>query len=100
MTQSYATNRKIRLIEAKYGPNWSEKFPGRSIDSIFVELTGDSRKNLFCKIRPDLKQKLDEMVEFSQANMAEMIEQIIEDSYEKFLANRSNATSDLSRQYT
>jgi hypothetical protein len=100
MSTSYATLRKLRIIEEKHGPNWAEKFPGRSIDSVFIELTGDRRKNLFCKIRPDLKQKLDEMVEFKQVNMAEMIEQIIEDTYEVFLREKSSTVKDLSQQYS
>ena len=96
---SYATQRKIRLIEAQYGPEWDKKFPNRSIDSIFIELTGDQRKNLFCKIKPELKDKLDEMVDFNQLNMAEMIERIIEDAYVKHAHEKSVAVSEIGAAY-
>lgn len=97
---SYATERKIRLIREAHGPDWATKFPERSVDSIFIELTGDLRKNLFCKIRPELKDKLDEMVAFRELNMAELIEQIIDLAYEEFVREKAMAVSDLSQQYT
>jgi hypothetical protein len=97
---SYATKRKIRLIEAKYGPDWVGRFPGRSIDSIFIELTGDQRKNLFCKIDPDLKEKLDEMVSFRQLSMAELIEQIIDESYLRFMRDKHAVVDGIAAEYT
>jgi hypothetical protein len=97
---SYATERKIKLIKEKYGENWESMFPGRSIDSIFIELTGDRRKNLFCKISPDLKNKLDEMVQFRQLSMAELIEQIILDAHGKYVEDKQTVVESLSREFS
>ena len=100
MSVSYATARKLKMIKAQYGENWTEKFPGRSIDSVFIELTGDRRKNLFCKIKPDLKDKLDEMVTFRQLSMAELIEQIIIDAHSRFSDDKADVVSGLSEEYS
>lgn len=100
MSVSYATARKVRLIKEAYGDNWADRFPGRSIDSVFIELTGDRRKNLFCKIKPDLKDKLDEMVTFRQLSMAELIEQIITDAHSRFSHDKADVVSGLSEEYS
>jgi hypothetical protein len=97
---SYATQRKIRLITDRYGENWAERFPDRSIDSIFIELTGDRRKNLFCKIRPELKDKLDEMVTFRQLSMAELVEQIITEAHTRFVGDKSKVVTSLQDEYS
>ncbi len=97
---SYATERKLRIIEAKYGPDWRSQFPDRSIDSIFIELTGDRRKNLFCKISPDLKDKLDEMVGFRQLSMAELIEQIIDEAHLRFVRDKSFVVEGITQEYS
>lgn len=61
MPYSYATERKIRIIEDKLGPNWKEQRVGQSIDAIYNDLVGDTRKNLFCKINASVKDRLDEI---------------------------------------
>ncbi len=85
---SYATARKIRIIEKKYGPEWRLRYPNRKIDSIYNEVIGDTRKNLFCKIDSQIKDNLDEMVEFHKTSMSEFVEQLITAEYDRYLHNK------------
>lgn len=96
---SYATERKIRIIKEKLGENWKDKLEGRSIDAAYNELVGDSRKNLFCKIDPSAKARLDEMVEEFDVKMAELVESMINEEYEKLERKRDTSSVDLARQF-
>jgi hypothetical protein len=94
MAYSYATQRKIRIIEERLGPNWADRFPGKSIDAIYNELVGDDRKNLFCKIDSDIKDRLDTMTQFHKTGMADFIEVLIQAEWLRF----SERTADTERQ--
>ena len=78
MSYSYATQRKIKIIQEKLGPEWKAQRPGKSIDAIYNELVGDTRRNLFCKIDAKIKTHLDQMTSNYKTGMAEFIEQLIE----------------------
>lgn len=75
---SYATIRKIRIIEEKFGSDWKTTHPGLSIDAAYNQVVGDTRKNLFCKIDSSTKGLLDEMIGFHKIGMAEFVEALIE----------------------
>lgn len=84
MSYSYATQRKIRIIEEKLGENWKDQKPGMSIDAIYNEIQGDTRKNLFCKIDAGVKDRLDTMTKAHKTGMAEFIEQMIESEWARY----------------
>ena len=96
---SYATQRKIKIIERQVGPDWKNTFDGARIDAIYNQITGDSRKNLFCKIRPTVKEHLDEMTVRYDIKMAELIERLIRDEYEKFIQRKQVYRSELANQF-
>lgn len=100
MTFSYATERKIRIIRETLGEDWETKTSGRSIDAVYNEVVGDGRKNLFCKIRPEAKARLDEMVDEYDVKMAELVEQLIDNEYRRFLSERDSLGSELMNQFT
>jgi len=97
---SYATERKIRIIKEKLGPDWETYTQGKRIDAAYNELVGDSRKNLFCKLRPETKAKLDEMVRDNDTKMAEFIESLIEREYDRFTQAKTRKTEDLAARFT
>lgn len=99
MVMSYATERKIRIITKQLGTDWREKNPGRSIDAIYNEVVGDIRKNLFCKIDPEIKIYLDEMVDNYDMKMGELIERLIREEYEKYSERKINFSDDLANQF-
>lgn len=82
--KSYATKRKIRIIERELGANWQEQHAGKSIDAIYNIVMGDNRKNLFCKIDPDIKEKLDEMVETNDMQMSSLVERLVSEEYDRY----------------
>lgn len=96
---SYATTRKLKIIEDKLGSDWRASHPGMSIDRIYNTVTGDERKNLFCKINPRVKAKIDEMVREYDVDMAELIERMIEDKYETFVIGKSAYVTKLASQF-
>lgn len=97
---SYATERKIRVIRENHGDNWREKFPGRSIDSIYVELTGDDRKNLFCKVSPDTKEMLDEMLKAYGARMSLFVESLITTEYDRHKRREQEKHEQIRKSFT
>lgn len=97
---SYATERKIRIISEKLGENWRDQLNGRSIDALYNEIVGDTRKNLFCKLRPEVKAKLDELVDEYDMKMAEYVEVLIEDAHARFEAERDKIVKVLGDQFT
>jgi len=96
---SYATGRKLRIIEENIGEDWRNLHPGKSIDAVYNMITGDSRKNLFCKIDPDIKCKLDEMVDFHDTKMAELVEKLIEEEYDRFVMMRNAKVNEMASQF-
>lgn len=97
---SYATERKIRILEEKLGPLWRKAYLGRSVDSVYNEIMGDTRKNLFCKIDPGIKGQLDEMVDNYDMRMSELVERLIQDEYGRFTENRLQTSQDLASEFT
>ena len=82
--KSYATRRKIRIITRELGADWQEQHAGKSIDAIYNIVMGDNRKNLFCKIDPAVKTKLDEMVETNDMQMSSLVERLVIEEYDRY----------------
>ena len=97
---SYATERKLKYIREQLGENWESQRPGKSIDSVYNELTGDSRKTLFCKIRPEIKAHLDAMTKEHNIRIAEFLEQVIEKEYARFQEERQKIYESVAHQYS
>ena len=96
---SYATRRKKRIIEEKLGANWEAKYPDKSIDAIYNIVTGDKRKNLFCKIDPEIKARLDEMVEYHDMKMSELVEKLVCEEYDRYVTERDGRVDDIATQF-
>lgn len=96
---SYATERKLRILTEKIGANWQEQHNNRSIDSVYNEVMGDVRKNLFCKVDPEIKRKVDELTDGYDIKMSELIEILIEREYDSFKHRTENYTEDLAEQF-
>lgn len=97
---SYATARKIKVIEHKLGDNWKSQYYGKSIDAIYNMVIGDMRKNLFCKIDPEIKKCLDEMVDYHDMKMSELVEKLIEEEYDRFRIVRDAKVAEMANQFT
>lgn len=97
---SYATARKVRIIESRLGQNWQGNRPGESIDAVYNEIVGDKRKNLFCKISPDIKDKLDEMTRYYDTKMSEFVEQMIEREHQSYSAQKSAKVKTLAQDFS
>lgn len=97
---SYATIRKIKIIEKEFGSNWKSQHKGKSIDAVYNMIIGDTRKNLFCKIDPEIKQCLDEMVDYHDVKMAELVEKLIEEEYDRFVTMRDAKVAEMASQFT
>lgn len=100
MPFSYATQRKIRIIEERIGSEWKSKYPGSSIDSVFNQIMGDDRKNLFCKIESITKDRLDEMTIFYKTGMAEFIEQLIMAEWQRYDSRRTDGEKRLLAEFS
>ncbi len=96
---SYATRRKKRIIEKELGSDWEVKYPGKSIDAVYNMVTGDQRKNLFCKVDPEVKGKLDEMVDFHDVKMSEMVERLVREEYDRYATERDARVESVASQY-
>ncbi len=96
---SYATERKIRILTEKLGENWQEQCGGRSIDAVYNEVIGDNRKNLFCKVDPEVKRKVDELTEGYDIKMSELVERLIEKEYDLFKQRTENYSEDLANEF-
>jgi len=99
MAYSYATERKLRILEEKVGKDWKEQYGGRSIDSVYNEVNGDVRKNLFCKVDPEVKRKVDELAESYDIKMSELVERLIEREYDEFKHRTEDYSVDLAEQF-
>lgn len=96
---SYATRRKKRIIEQQLGEDWESQYPGKSIDYVYNVVTGDRRKNLFCKVSPEVKTKLDEMVEHHDMKMAELVEKLVREEYDRYVTERDANVEHVASQY-
>lgn len=99
MAASYATRRKKRIIEEELGSDWQNQYPGKSIDAVYNIVTGDSRKNLFCKVSPEVKSKLDEMVDFHDMKMSELVEKLVLEEYDRYVKERDARVANVASQY-
>ena len=97
---SYATDRKIKIIQERLGPDWETQMNGLSVDAMYNQIVGDTRKNLFCKIDFQIKEKLDVMVDDHNVKMSEFIEQLIEREFKRFLAEKEQLKVDLAKQFS
>lgn len=96
---SYATERKLRILKERIGKDWKEQYGNRSIDSVYNEVIGDIRKNLFCKVDPDIKRKVDELTLSYDIKMSELIERLIDREYDDFKHRTEDYTEDLAEQF-
>jgi len=96
---SYATRRKKRIIEKQLGEDWQSQYPDKSIDYVYNVVTGDRRKNLFCKVSPEVKKKLDEMVGYHDMKMAELVEKLVQEEYDRYVTERDARVADVASQY-
>ena len=96
---SYATKRKLRIIQERLGDDWRDDNPEISIDALYNQVVGDRRRNLFCKIDPDIKSQLDEMADSYDVKMAELVERLVQEEYRKFVRNRAELVNDLASQF-
>ena len=96
---SYATRRKKRIIEEQIGADWQDKHPGKSIDAVYNIVTGDTRKNLFCKVEPETKEKLDEMVEYHDVKMADLVEKLVREEYDRYVTERDGRVENIASQF-
>ena len=97
--QSYATKRKIRIIAEKLGEDWKKQYPGKSIDAIYNIVMGDERKNLFCKVDPETKKQLDEMVEYHDMQMSSLVEKLVQEEYDRYTEERDARVSYMASQF-
>ena len=97
---SYATARKLRIIEERLGSDWKTKHPNLSIDAVYNNVVGDERKNLFCKIAPESKQMLDEMVRYFDLKLAEWIERVIDEEHKKYTENKTRKVKEVARNFS
>ncbi len=96
---SYATRRKLRIIKEQLGADWQDQNPGKSIDAIYNVVTGDNRKNLFCKIDPTVKHQLDEMVDYHDIKMAALVEKLVREEYDRYAQDRDARVDHVASQF-
>lgn len=96
---SYATRRKIRIIEKELGADWKNQHSGKSIDAIYNIVMGDVRKNLFCKVDPETKEKLDEMVEYNDMQMSSLVERLVREEYDRYTQDRDARVAHIASQF-
>lgn len=96
---SYATERKIRILRERLGENWKAKVGNQSIDAAYNELVGDDRMNLFCKVRPDIKDMLNELSDHHDMKMAECIEMLIEHAHRRYQAEKREIDNQLGQRF-
>jgi len=84
MAYSHTTERKLRIINSTLGEGWELKNEGKSIDAVYNEISGDNRKNLFCKVSPDTKEKVDIMTSSYNIKMSNFIEQLIISEWNRY----------------
>jgi hypothetical protein len=96
---SYPTLRKMRIIEEELGADWKKQHAGKSVDAIYNMVTGDVRKNLFCKISPEIKDKLDEMVEYHDVKMSSLVEKLVQEEYDKYTQERDARVAHIASQF-
>lgn len=97
---SYATERKLRIIQERLGDDWRDQYPDQSIDAVFNQLVGDTRKTLFCKLDAEVKQQLDTMTKDHGVRIGEFLEGLIRKEYDRYVNNRQQLYDSVSEQYS
>ncbi len=92
--------RKIRIIEKTFGPDWRDQFPEMAIDAIYNRAIDDDRKSLFCKIDKGHKDKLAEMLDAYGTTMGEFIGRMIEDYHNQFMRQQRDIVSGIADEYS
>ena len=96
---SYATTRKIRIIKKELGNDWRKQYPEESIDKVYNIVMGDGRKNLFCKVEPDTKTQLDEMVDYHDMQMSSLVEKLVREEYDRYTQERDARVAHIASQF-
>lgn len=99
LNMSHATFRKIRIIEEKFGKDWQTDYPDKSVDAMYNLIIGDKRKNLFCKVNPETKDKLDQMVDYHGIMMSELVEKLVKEEYDRFVVVLNTKVSEMASQF-
>lgn len=92
--------RKIRIIEKTFGSNWRDKFPNKAVDAVYNIAISDNRRSVFFKIQPELKDKLDEMINHYDATIGDFIGMLIDQQYEIYLEQRRNIVLGMAGDYS
>lgn len=94
---SLTTQRKLRAIEETFGKDWKQDADLRSlsIDALYNRVIGDGRKNVFCKMSSEGKDHLDEMVDEYGITMADLLERLVHEQYDKFVKYRDHSNKKL-----
>ena len=95
----YAKERKEKIISSHFGENWKIEYSNMSIDALYKKAIGDERKTLFCKVTPECKKFLDEMVEHNDIMKSELVESMIRKEYSKFKNNMDYKIDNLINQF-
>jgi len=96
---SYATRRKIGIIEKELGADWQAQHAGKSIDAMYNIVMGDFCKNLFCKVDPETKLELDEMVEYNDMQMSSLVERLVREEYDRYTQDRDARVAHIASQF-
>lgn len=84
---SYTTDRKKMMLAESLGNDWEDQIGNKSIDKAYKELTGDTRKNIFCKVSPEAKAHLDVLKKSYKMDIGTLLENLINREFEMFTAN-------------
>jgi len=96
---SYATERKLRIIQERVGDDWRDQYPNQSIDAVFNQIVGDTRKTLFCKLDAEVKQQLDTMTKDHGVRIGEFLEELIKKEYDRYVADQQRLFESVSEHY-
>lgn len=97
---SITTRRKIQKIEEILGSDWKQKSPDTSIDTLYTQLMGDDRENLFCKVGPGTKQMLKELSSESDQSMANVIQNLITKAHREMKKRQQDDARELAKQFS
>lgn len=99
---SVSTQRKIKIIENHYQKSIDEirKDNHSSIDEMYNTVVGDNRKNFFCKVSVETKDKIDMLLEAYQLKNSEFLEILVEKEYIQFQQKEKERYETMKQIYT
>lgn len=100
MSYSHATERKIRIITEAHGDDWALQFPSKSIDAIYNEVVGETRKTVYAKISADTKEHLDHLTQVYNVSISEFLESLIEKEYRSYQDHCRSLIKNIKDQYS